>query len=695
MNVRFCWRYEGFSPPLKDSRAPPPVSLSKGLCPMLPRPQGIWGVCAVASQVPGLKITEHVINHLGPAWAWLQGDLRIAASALELLGRLPPGDRRRPVDVYHTNRTLVHSLNASEATHRPDPFLLDSALAADYRALFALLERRWGAPAAGLRWVHFRSLGRDFIDDNEAQGADRGLAEGGGLAQLLFFSVQTLQRGPEGDGDREEWVARCEGSLVSLTLAPEFRGRPVCLNAGAGEPEAILDRHKVRYTQELDGEMVCFFEYFKDLSPEEVCLLLRWNAASGPPDANAPAGLAKADVYLFWSCLRHFGSVDAALRYAALAAAEVALPPAAAAAKAEGNAHFRAKEYKRAVAAYSAALRDTPAGTLHAATLLTNRAAAYLQLRKEEKAADDCTQALAVHPRHPKALYRRACAYRAMRRWDECVADAVCLDVSTAEVLQLLLELDPGSPVRGHYKWLGAGGAGVNMAVVGQLRACSLCGAQEPFPHKFRRCGRCKSVRYCGEACQRRAWKEHKLVCGKVPEDMASVVVLPHQEGQKYYGHHVPKGLEAARAAIAGLMQAAAEDVEAFQPVRGEAELIRDVVLFQARRTALARGLGQNVRGSIILTPLSAGGLFTKSDADGAALGPVVVARLAPSGAELVDLPVKEFQGLWGMMTLIPLGDGQCAGIVLPKTKAAEQDLAAVLQAGLAGLERRAEAHTP
>ena len=43
------------------------------------------------------------------------------------------------------------------------------------------------------------------------------------------------------------------------------------------------------------------------------------------------------------------------------------------------------------------------------------------------------------------------------------------------------------------------------------LRYCANCG--KSVGCKLRACARCKTVRYCGEACQRAAWPMHRQVC--------------------------------------------------------------------------------------------------------------------------------------------------------------------------------------
>ena len=46
-------------------------------------------------------------------------------------------------------------------------------------------------------------------------------------------------------------------------------------------------------------------------------------------------------------------------------------------------------------------------------------------------------------------------------------------------------------------------------------RVCDSCGTTDAS--KLKLCSRCLKVRFCGEACQRAAWPEHKLVCVRAP----------------------------------------------------------------------------------------------------------------------------------------------------------------------------------
>jgi hypothetical protein len=42
---------------------------------------------------------------------------------------------------------------------------------------------------------------------------------------------------------------------------------------------------------------------------------------------------------------------------------------------------------------------------------------------------------------------------------------------------------------------------------------CDQCGIRATAPRRFSRCSRCAVARYCGPACQKLAWPEHKHKC--------------------------------------------------------------------------------------------------------------------------------------------------------------------------------------
>ncbi len=70
--------------------------------------------------------------------------------------------------------------------------------------------------------------------------------------------------------------------------------------------------------------------------------------------------------------------------------------------KEQGNEHFKAGEFSKAVAAYSQSLQLQPTCVAYA-----NRAMAQLKLRQYEQADADCTAAIALDASYLKAWQRR------------------------------------------------------------------------------------------------------------------------------------------------------------------------------------------------------------------------------------------------------------------------------------------------
>ncbi|GBM84315.1 Protein unc-45 B [Araneus ventricosus] len=92
--------------------------------------------------------------------------------------------------------------------------------------------------------------------------------------------------------------------------------------------------------------------------------------------------------------------------------------------KDEGNALFSAGDYSGAVKLYSKALKQCPETSTEAATLLKNRAAAYLKLGEHQKVVRDATAALEITPADVKALFRRCQAYEKLENYSDAFKDA-------------------------------------------------------------------------------------------------------------------------------------------------------------------------------------------------------------------------------------------------------------------------------
>ena len=67
----------------------------------------------------------------------------------------------------------------------------------------------------------------------------------------------------------------------------------------------------------------------------------------------------------------------------------------------------------------------------------------------------------------------------------------------------------------------------------------SLCNACKKWCEASKRCGRCKAVVYCGEACQKKDWPVHKSTCA--PPSDTSDIVIPKLAGATMYALDLAK----------------------------------------------------------------------------------------------------------------------------------------------------------
>ena len=104
--------------------------------------------------------------------------------------------------------------------------------------------------------------------------------------------------------------------------------------------------------------------------------------------------------------------------------------------KAQGNAHYSAKQFDDAIRCYTEALEltrpDDEEFSYSIAVFYSNRAACHLQLQSWEDAVEDCSAALDKSPRYVKALMRRATALEALDRLEDALQD-----------YHAVLEIDP------------------------------------------------------------------------------------------------------------------------------------------------------------------------------------------------------------------------------------------------------------
>lgn len=86
--------------------------------------------------------------------------------------------------------------------------------------------------------------------------------------------------------------------------------------------------------------------------------------------------------------------------------------------KDKGNEFFKAGNYLKAAAIYTQAIKQDPSNP----TLYSNRAAAFLNLVKLNKALTDAETAISLNPQWEKGYFRKGCVLEAMERYDEALA---------------------------------------------------------------------------------------------------------------------------------------------------------------------------------------------------------------------------------------------------------------------------------
>ncbi|KAJ1852802.1 HSP70/90 co-chaperone [Coemansia sp. RSA 2703] len=114
--------------------------------------------------------------------------------------------------------------------------------------------------------------------------------------------------------------------------------------------------------------------------------------------------------------------------------------------KTEGNDQFKLRNYREAVKFYTRALEyDGHENRALKVSLLTNRAAANLELQNYGRVLEDCAEALRREPNTPKALFRSARACLALEKFDEareCCKWALDVQPENQEVLKLQALID-------------------------------------------------------------------------------------------------------------------------------------------------------------------------------------------------------------------------------------------------------------
>ncbi|PIN07608.1 Methylmalonate semialdehyde dehydrogenase [Handroanthus impetiginosus] len=86
--------------------------------------------------------------------------------------------------------------------------------------------------------------------------------------------------------------------------------------------------------------------------------------------------------------------------------------------KDQGNEFFKAGNYLKAAALYTQAIKQDPSNP----ALYSNRAAAFLNLVKLNKALADAETTISLKPEWEKGYFRKGCVLEAMERYDEALA---------------------------------------------------------------------------------------------------------------------------------------------------------------------------------------------------------------------------------------------------------------------------------
>lgn len=86
--------------------------------------------------------------------------------------------------------------------------------------------------------------------------------------------------------------------------------------------------------------------------------------------------------------------------------------------KEKGNEYFKAGNFLKAAALYTQAIKQDPNNS----ALYSNRAAAFLQLVKLNKALADAETTIALSPQWEKGHFRKGCILEAMERYDDALA---------------------------------------------------------------------------------------------------------------------------------------------------------------------------------------------------------------------------------------------------------------------------------
>ncbi|KAL5849848.1 hypothetical protein ACOSQ3_007905 [Xanthoceras sorbifolium] len=87
--------------------------------------------------------------------------------------------------------------------------------------------------------------------------------------------------------------------------------------------------------------------------------------------------------------------------------------------KDKGNEFFKAGNYLKAAALYTQAIKQDPSNP----TLYSNRAAAFLNLVKLNKALADAETTITLNPQWEKGYFRKGCILEAMEQYDDALSE--------------------------------------------------------------------------------------------------------------------------------------------------------------------------------------------------------------------------------------------------------------------------------
>ncbi|NXN32036.1 TTC4 protein, partial [Nycticryphes semicollaris] len=120
----------------------------------------------------------------------------------------------------------------------------------------------------------------------------------------------------------------------------------------------------------------------------------------------------------------------------------------------EGNEYFREKDYRKAVVAYTEALKKKCEDTELNAVLHTNRGAAQFYLGNYRSALNDAIQAKKLKPTHLKAIIRGALCHMELKNFSEAIAwceEGLRIDSKEKKLVEMRAKADKLKSWRGPF----------------------------------------------------------------------------------------------------------------------------------------------------------------------------------------------------------------------------------------------------